>query len=283
MPDRRRNLFVLLLVFGLLLGSGIAVAVKETRLGLDLSGGVELVYQASPTPAEPVIEDEAIERAIDVMRDRVDSLGVSEPEIQRSGEAQISVALPGVADTERAAEQVGQVAQLFFYDWEANVVGPDGKVGSQNPDVTGGQAAGSLSSGIELYSAVLRAKGVEPERDRDNTHNGLFYLLDREAEEVVAGPEESREELLETARAPQPLPANLQVQAIPPGVVSVKAEAPPNIDPDQVGRFYVLRYDPALNGEDIRDPQQAFDQWPGSSGQPIVTFDFTEQGRAAWE
>ncbi|HEV2753684.1 MAG TPA: hypothetical protein VGV36_07600, partial [Solirubrobacteraceae bacterium] len=104
MTDRRRNLFVLLLVFGLLLGSGIAVAVKETRLGLDLSGGVELVYQASPTPAEPVVEDEAIERAIDVMRDRVDSLGVSEPEIQRSGENQISVALPGVADTERAAE-----------------------------------------------------------------------------------------------------------------------------------------------------------------------------------
>ena len=283
MTDRRRNLFVLLLVFGLLVGSGIAVAVKETRLGLDLSGGVELVYQASPTPAEPIIEDEAIERAIDVMRDRVDSLGVSEPEIQRSGEDQISVALPGVADTERAAEQVGQVAQLFFYDWEANVVGPDGNVGSQNPDVTGGQAAGSLSSGIELYSAVLRAKGVEPERDRDNTHNGLFYLLDREAEEVVAGPEESRAELLETARAPQPLPANLQVQAIPPGVVIVKAEAPPNTDPDQVGRYYVLRDDPALDGEDIKDPQQAFDQGPGASGQPIVTFDFTDQGRASWE
>jgi len=281
--DRRRNLFVLLLVFGLLLGAGIAVAVKETRLGLDLSGGVELVYQASPTPAEPVVEDEAIERAIDVMRDRVDSLGVAEPEIQRSGENQISVALPGVADTERAAEQVGQVAQLFFYDWEANVVGPDGEVGSQDPEVTGGQAAGSLSSAIPLYSAVLRAKGVEPERDRDNTHNGLFYLLDREAEEVVAGPADTREELLEDVDVPQPLPENLQVQQIPPGVAIVKAEAPENTDPDQVERYYVLRDDPALSGEDIRDPQQAFEQGPGSTGGPIVTFDFTDEGRVAWE
>ena len=49
MGKRRRNLFVLLFVLGLVLLSGLVIATKPTRLGLDLKGGVELVYQATPT------------------------------------------------------------------------------------------------------------------------------------------------------------------------------------------------------------------------------------------
>ena len=69
------------------------IAAKKTRLGLDLKGGVELVYQGKPT-AQSKVDAESLNRAIDIMRKRVDQLGVAQPEIQRSGEREIDVALP---------------------------------------------------------------------------------------------------------------------------------------------------------------------------------------------
>src|SRR5258708_39752157 len=117
MTDRRRNTLILLLVAGLVALSVAAIAVKKTRLGLDLKGGVELVYQAKPT-AQSKVDSESLNRAIDIMRKRVDQLGVAQPEIQRSGSDEINVALPEVSNSARAEQEVGKVAQLFFYDWE---------------------------------------------------------------------------------------------------------------------------------------------------------------------
>ena len=91
MTDRRRNAFILALVFGLLIASVTAIVVKKTRLGLDLKGGVELVYQAKPTKQAPVVTADALTRAIDIMRERVDQLGVSEPEITKLGNQQVQV------------------------------------------------------------------------------------------------------------------------------------------------------------------------------------------------
>src|SRR6476646_10843986 len=122
MTSRRRTLFVILLMLGLLIASGALIALKQTRLGLDLKGGIELVYQGEPTPQSNVTP-EAINRAIDIIRTRVDQLGVAEPEIQRLGSKQISVGLPGIKDLNRAKKQVGTTAQLQFYDWENSVIG----------------------------------------------------------------------------------------------------------------------------------------------------------------
>src|SRR2546430_11923109 len=96
MTARRRNLFVLLLVAGLLLASVAVILTKPTRLGLDLKGGVSLIYQAKPTKQSAVTGD-AINRSLDIMRTRVDQLGVSEPQIQRAGSDQIDVSQIGRA------------------------------------------------------------------------------------------------------------------------------------------------------------------------------------------
>src|SRR5919205_3856130 len=114
MTDRRRNLLILLLVAGLIAASVAVIATKSTRLGLDLRGGVQLVYQAKPTPQQPKVTSDAIGRALDIMRKRVDAFGVAEPELQQLGNNQHEVNLPGVADAQRAAAQVGSTAQLFF-------------------------------------------------------------------------------------------------------------------------------------------------------------------------
>ena len=124
MTSRVRNLTILGLVV-VLLGAAIAVIItKPTKLGLDLKGGIELVYQGRPTPQVPEVTQQALDDATETIRKRTDALGVSEPEIQRSGRDQISIGLPDVQNAERAIEQVGTTAQLQFYDWEANVLGP---------------------------------------------------------------------------------------------------------------------------------------------------------------
>src|SRR3954451_1704144 len=122
MSERRRSLFVLLIVAALLAASIVAIALNPTILGLDLKGGVQLVYKAQPTVQQPTITADAMQRSIDLMRQRVNALGVSESDLNQSGQDQIEVNLPGVKDADQAARQVGSTAQLFFYDWEANIL-----------------------------------------------------------------------------------------------------------------------------------------------------------------
>src|ERR687889_2409770 len=137
MSDRRRSLFILLLVFGLIAASAVVVATKQTKLGLDLQGGVQLVYEGKPTPQQPTVDQQALDRALQIMRDRVDAFGVAEPELQLIGGRQVEVNLPGVEDADRAADQVGSTAQLYFYDWEANIL--DGECRTNDTEVDGGQ------------------------------------------------------------------------------------------------------------------------------------------------
>src|SRR5215217_5968528 len=123
MTNRTRNFSILGVVLLLLAASGFLIATKSTRLGLDLKGGTELVYQGQPTPQVPKVTPQALDDALETIRKRTDALGVSEPEIQRSGPDQISIGLPDVQNAQRAIDQVGSTAQLQFYDWEPNVLG----------------------------------------------------------------------------------------------------------------------------------------------------------------
>src|SRR5271154_2677146 len=155
MNDRRRNTLILLIVAGLFAASAVVIATMPTKLGLDLKGGVELVYQGKPT-AQSKVDAESLNRAIDIMRKRVDQLGVAQPEIQRTGGSEIDVALPDVSNVKRAEAEAGQTAQLYFYDWEPNVIGADGKPAPTEATATGGAKAGASQFGLVEYEAVLR-------------------------------------------------------------------------------------------------------------------------------
>jgi len=107
---RRKKLIPLLFIVLAAAGSLAAVLVTDTtpQLGLDLQGGVSVVLQ--PTEAA---SDEAISQAREIIRSRVDALGVAEPEIVRQGDS-IVVQLPGVKNQQRAIELVGDTAELRF-------------------------------------------------------------------------------------------------------------------------------------------------------------------------
>jgi preprotein translocase subunit SecD len=84
------------------------------RLGLDLQGGIHLVYQADFSGVEPGSEAEAIDGAIAVIERRINVLGVTEPLIQKQGSDRIVVELPGVSEVEKATSLIGETALLEF-------------------------------------------------------------------------------------------------------------------------------------------------------------------------
>jgi SecD/SecF fusion protein len=283
MTERRRNILILVLVGALLAAAVAVLATKPTRLGLDLKGGVELVYQAKATNA-PEVTTESVTRAIDIMRQRVDALGVAEPEIQQSGRDQIVVSLPNVTNADEAARVVGTTAQLQFYDWEKNVLGKDCKPEPTDFSVTGGPSAGR-QGGLKLYDAVARARRCPPATDLNSPTGDKFFLLDDGKRDVIAGPEES-EEVLRDTEAAQDAPRDARVVKVNEGTTLVQAEnINPNADPGAEGpdSWFVLRDDVALAGTDIRNPEQNFDNSPGGSGGPNVTFEFTDRGADKWQ
>jgi len=88
---------------------------SPAKLGLDLKGGTQIVLEAQDT-GRVKADAEATDRALSVLRGRVDALGVAEPTLARSGEKRIIVELPGLQDPREAARQIGQTAQLTFHE-----------------------------------------------------------------------------------------------------------------------------------------------------------------------
>ncbi|MCP4706136.1 MAG: protein translocase subunit SecD [candidate division Zixibacteria bacterium] len=87
---------------------------KSMRLGLDLQGGIHVVLRVMKEKIEPSAREDAVDRAIQVIRNRVDFTGVTEPIIQKQGDDRIIVDLPGYTDADRAEDIIGQTAQLEF-------------------------------------------------------------------------------------------------------------------------------------------------------------------------
>ena len=92
------------------LGERGAENALDLRLGLDLAGGTQLIYQAGDDEFQP--SDEQMEGLVDTITRRVDRIGVAEPSIQRLGDDRLLIQLPGVEDIAQAKRIIGQTAQL---------------------------------------------------------------------------------------------------------------------------------------------------------------------------
>jgi SecD/SecF fusion protein len=269
--NRRRNLFVLAFVALLVIGSGIVIATKPTTLGLDLKGGTELIFQARPTPQNPTIDGSDIDRSIEIIRKRTDAFGVSEPEISRIGSDSIRVGLPDVSNAANASRQVGQTAQLYFYDWEPNVIPNPAKTNVPNGE----------SSFSRLYDAVTLASKQTPNcfQNKCTTTGPQYYLFNSQTHAYIAGPAETKKDLFSELPG-QKQPPNSEIKSVPQGTLVVQKE--PDQGQQQVddpnspeAQWFVIRDRPGLSGTDITDPKANYDQF----GQPDVTFSFTGTGR----
>ena len=318
MTDRQRNAFVLTLVVGLIAASVFVVAVNKTFLGLDLKGGVQLVYQGEPTAQTPHVTQAALQRAVDTMNQRVNQLGVSEPQISTQGNNQISVGLPDVQNTKRAEQLVGTTARLEFYDWEANAITSTGKpvagqlITQDTSALAISQGSTSIPPGspgegsLPLYQAVkLAAK--QPAQPTSGslarlgpeyfafgasgssacTLAGHYYRTTPVVGQAcyLAGPQDNPQDLAAS------LPTNVntsmkgvQTLTVPQGWVVLQAVPSGGFSHEvswsnPTSQYYVLRDHVALFGNEITNPQESTDP----TGQPDVQFGFTGKGGNAFQ
>src|ERR1700740_614812 len=183
MSDHHRNRRFLLVVLGLIAASALVITTQRTILGLDLRGGVQLVYQAEPN-GQNKVTTASLSRTVDIMNSRVDQLGVSQPEIQTDGFQQISVGLPDISNITRAEHEVGTTAMLYFYDWEADALTPNGQtVAAQLLSQDQNAVAISQGNGLpgdgsmNLYDAVTLASRQPPTAYRIMSRKGPQYYL----------------------------------------------------------------------------------------------------------
>lgn len=213
--------------------------------------------------------------------------------------------LRGARRVNWAAKQVGGAGQLYFYDWEANLIGPERNVGGHPGKIPPAAAlrranrewraanrstrrranAQLISAGAfpSLYDAVKLASEQKPRKDcaTCSASTPRFYVFDRSPNhELVAGPFSARAEL-RGSRSQRHRPHNI-VLKVPLGTTIVseqpsgrRGEVVTTAEPG----WFALRDRPALNGRDIVRPNQEVDE----VGQPDVTFGFTAEGRVSFE
>ena len=125
------------------------------QLGLDLAGGIHLVYQAGDAETKPT--DRQMEGLLKNIRRRVDSLGASEPNVQQLGSDRLLVQLPGVNDPERAKRLIGQTAQLRVVERLCENANPCSEYTDRDTGLTGQDVAsaspgqGTISEPILLF------------------------------------------------------------------------------------------------------------------------------------
>jgi SecD/SecF fusion protein len=307
MGSRRRHLFVLLFVLGLVIVSGIVIASKETKLGLDLQGGLELVYEGQPTGTGTSVSGQDIEDSISIIEKRINKLGVSEPEVARLGENEITVALPGITDANRAAEQVGTTAQLYYYDWEPNLIGPEhaiaGRPGIEPPegpvkkmDKLWEEAGRNITTSKEnqrlvlsgayptAYLAAKLASEQEPveECETCSVAKPRYYLFQKaEPHDLIAGPELTKKDLYISPTGKK-RPKHGIVLEVPAGTVLVSeypTDEEGNFDETADPGWWAIKDQPALSGSEITNPEQTYEQ---TTNEPIVAFEFTGHGQDAF-
>lgn len=162
-------------VFAIVLIVAVAVSVtplmNNLQLGLDLQGGAEVVLQAVPEEGQTLTEDDMTQLR-EVIRNRVDNLGVSEPIIQLEGDDRIIVQLAGVDNPDEAISLIGQTAKLEFIDPQGNVV----VSGSDLAD-----ASGQDVNGEGVISLKFSEEGTEKFADATQQYVGQnidIYLDD---------------------------------------------------------------------------------------------------------
>lgn len=241
---------------------------QRPTLGLDLQGGLEVTLQAVPPKDRELTKDD-LDRSVAIMRDRVDRLGVAEPEIRTQGDDQIAIQLPGVKDPAAAARIIGKTAQLELFDLEANLVAPSIDARSRQPIAT-----------PRLYDLLAGQQALVEKGGSDS-----WYVFQDKGKKLVRGPVGSKEAAL--SKWGGELPAGHKLFGVPPesvvvscGIGEVVCPGVSQPNPTQ-NFFYLLKFTPPdvpeMTGKDLDlgGTRQDFDP---TSGEPVVLMQFTDEG-----
>lgn len=188
MKPKRYRIYLaaaLLVAFGGL--AAVLATGASPRLGLDLEGGISVILTAE---SEDGVSQDVLQKTVDIIRQRIDALGVAEPEVTAAGENNILIQLPGVEDEREALDLIGTTAQLTFRQVE-EIVGP-GVPDKKRPEITEDKGAevndeevvypsadeGEGGSLYRLKPAVLTGDVVERAEAAPDPNTGANWSVD---------------------------------------------------------------------------------------------------------
>jgi len=264
---------------------------------------LELVYrlEAGEEGVTPRTRDEAVE----IVCERLRAIGKTSGEVRLLADGRLRVVLPRIGDSQRVGDLIGVTGQLYFYDWEPNLIGPERRIGGHpgpaaplgvlrraKHEWVAADRDVSLPMNKQLildgafptaYGAVKLASERESREPCSacSASAPRFYMFERSTHELIAGPVADRSILGRAAFDPQARSERV-VFRVPVGTV-VAAEQPTNslgaaVEAAEPG-WFALKDRPAFSGNEIVDPRQEF----SFLHQPNVTFAFTEKGRTAFQ
>jgi SecD/SecF fusion protein len=301
--DRRKYLLlmgaiVIALIGAVLLAVPGSPAYKKPVLGLDLQGGLEVVLKAVP-PKGHTLTPEDMNRSIAIMQDRINKLGVSEPEIRKQGKDQIVIQLAGVHDAAAAAKLIGKTAQLMLFDFESDLA-PASKDANGNPlaaptlygllkEVQPQAAKGSPEAYYLFKTTTVKQKTT---KKTTVTKNGKKVTVTKPATKTVV-----QRSILANASTLKELyrpyggtqPPSTELLKVPQHTIVINCQATTGClgatraAPGGV-YYYLAKYYPDRKGTPIPEMTGADLVLSGTradfgqGGQPIVTLQFTNHG-----
>jgi len=273
---------------------------QAIKLGLDLRGGMRLVLQVDKSTLNPDEASDAVERAREILRNRVDQFGVAEPVIAIQGGDRIVVELPGISDPDRARELIGQTALLEFKLLESQELS---SILIERIDRTLEAAAGLDTAGTSVDTAATPTERGELEAlfgadsaDTGSSSTGETTApaspeLTRTDTGEVLPPQIPRESPMSSLLDPSggygwmvaedevPLVklmlARPDVQRlVPPDVEFAWGTRSEFVGGLEVERLYLVKKQVELEGKFLTDAKPSFDQFR----KPIVSFQLTREG-----
>jgi protein-export membrane protein SecD len=260
---------------------------NSMRLGLDLQGGAYLVYEVDldKIPEDQRSGDE-VDRAIEIIRNRVDQFGVTEPVIQKQGNNRIVVQLPGLESPEQVRDMVGKTARLEFRlvrtpeEMQQALSIVDRAIARRQ----GGQAAvGDTAAGADSLALGDAASAADSLLAADKPFSSLLQVAPSGAGGMVYVPAGNLDEVESMWHAvafdsvrnvPRPLAG---------GTVLLFGESIDDPGTANPGRYlYALSARPELSGSNIEDATVAFGLEPQRPQAAGVSLNFDKRGAATF-
>ncbi|TMQ63088.1 MAG: protein translocase subunit SecD [Candidatus Eisenbacteria bacterium] len=230
---------------------------KAIKLGLDLQGGMYLLLEVDKSKLGPAEAKNAVDQAMQIIRNRIDQFGVAEPSIQKQGDNRILIQLPGLLDRERAKELIGQTALLEF-----KLVKTD-------------EETRAILDRIDSYFARKKLGVVPDTTAPDSLRHPLtshFLFVGQRSESFALSSEVAAiDSMLSALRADSTfaLDATLAWDAHETDIQG------------RTGRvLYVLTKEPLMRGSEVASAQMRLDLDQERPGAPGVSFTLTSRGGA---
>lgn len=234
---------------------------RAINLGLDLKGGMYLLLEVDRSKVQEGDVAGAVDRAIQIIRNRIDQWGVFEPSIQKAGKDRILVQLPGIMDPDRAKNLIGKTAFLEFRI-----------VADENLTLQ------TFQTMDQTLQKALQDSSFLPEfRDQLNSTNPLLSLLGRLGGDFVVSIDNVS--LVDTLLK---LPEIRRV--IPPGYVFLWGRTF-EVQGQKYRRIFLVKKQADLTGAELGNAYHTIGspQDPSAANQPLVILEFTPRGAVRFE